>query len=267
MAVAEAARRLAGGEVIGALIGQHRRLHVEQGDIDMLAFTRTVAMGQGGQDARRRIHAGKQVDHRDADLHRLAIRLAGDAHQPAHALDHGVIAGTVGIGACLAEAGDRAIDQVGLDRLEARVIEAVFDQRAALEILDHHIGLGGEFAHLGGTLRPGEVERHRALVAVGAGEIGRDSLGLSFEPGRTPGAGVVALAGTLHLDHPGAEVAEKLRCPRSRQDAGQIKHLQVRERPAGHLLIYRGTACISCPNRTGKDRYGRLSAYRARPAS
>src|SRR5687767_15760546 len=44
----------------------------------------------------------------------------------------------------LAEAGDRAVDEPGIERREGRVIEPVSGQPADLEILDQHVGFGGE---------------------------------------------------------------------------------------------------------------------------
>ena len=52
-----------------------------------------VAMAERGEDADRREEAGEDVDERDADLLRLAVGLAGDAHQPAEGLDEQVVAG------------------------------------------------------------------------------------------------------------------------------------------------------------------------------
>ena len=57
---------------------------------------------------------------RHADLLRRAVGLAGQVHDPAHALDDEVVAGARRVGAVLAEAGDRAIDQPRVERLEAR---------------------------------------------------------------------------------------------------------------------------------------------------
>ena len=51
---------------------------------------------QRGEDRAGRVHAGEEVGHRHADLLRSAagqvVALAGDAHQPAQALDHEVVA-------------------------------------------------------------------------------------------------------------------------------------------------------------------------------
>ena len=55
-----------------------------------------------------------KVSNRDADAHRPAAGLAGDRHQPAHALRDLVDAGARRVRAALAEARDRAVDDCGL---------------------------------------------------------------------------------------------------------------------------------------------------------
>jgi hypothetical protein len=59
------------------------------------------------EDRVRGIEAGEDVGEGDAGLLRFAGRITGQVHDPAHALDDEVIAGARGIGAGLAEAGDR----------------------------------------------------------------------------------------------------------------------------------------------------------------
>ena len=66
---------------------------------------------------------GKDVGEGDADLHRLAIRLAGKMHDAAHRLDQEVVAGTRRVRPGLAESRDRAIDEARIDRPQAVVIE------------------------------------------------------------------------------------------------------------------------------------------------
>ncbi len=120
--IAPALGRLAAVEVIAAHVGQHRHLRVEQRHVDVLAFAGAVAVGQRGQHGDGGVHAGHQVGQRHAGLLRAAagqvVALAGHRHQAAHALDQEVVAGAVRVRPVLAEAGDRAVDQVGLERLQ-----------------------------------------------------------------------------------------------------------------------------------------------------
>ena len=68
--VAQAARHLAGEQVVGALVDQPGDLGVEQGDVDLLALAGGVAVPQGRQDRHGRVHAAHDVGDADADLHR-----------------------------------------------------------------------------------------------------------------------------------------------------------------------------------------------------
>ena len=53
-----------------------------------------------------------------------------------------------------------------------------------------------------------------------------------FQKRRAPAARVVAAAGTLDLDHFGAEIGEELADPRTGEDAAHVEHTQMRERAA-----------------------------------
>ena len=77
---------------------------------------------------------------------RLAVGRAGQVHEAAHALRHQVVAGARRIGAGLAEAGDRAVDQARVVAREARIVEAELGEPADLEVLDQHVGARGELA-------------------------------------------------------------------------------------------------------------------------
>src|SRR5690606_41034569 len=66
------------------------------------------------------------------------------------------------------EAGDRAVDQPRIDRLQRFVVEAVGRQAADLEVLQHHVALRRQFAYQALALGLGEVQSQRLLVAVGA---------------------------------------------------------------------------------------------------
>jgi hypothetical protein len=104
-----------------------------------------VARIERGQDGIAGIQAREHVDHGHAHLQRaaagLAIGMAGDAHQAAHGLHHQVIAGALGIRAVLAKAGDGAVHQARVQRLEALIVQTVLREAAGLEVLHHHIGL------------------------------------------------------------------------------------------------------------------------------
>ena len=239
VSVAHPARRIARHEVVGRLIGQHGRLNVEQGDVDVLALARRPRVPQGRQDGVGGVQAGEQIDDRHPDLHRLgarrAVRLAGDGHQPAHGLDHIVVARPVRVRPVLAEAGDGAIDQLRIDRRQRGVVEAVLLQPAGLEVLDHHVAGCSQTTHGLGAFRAGDVQLDRLLASVGAQEIGgvsRLAIGRGGE-GRPPVAGVVARARPLDLDHLGAQVGQRLRRPGPGQHPRQVQHAHARQRTVG----------------------------------
>ena len=130
---------LAGGEEVHALVRQHADGGIDQRGVDKAALAGALALRKRGEDADHRIDAGEDVGHRHAGAGRLAIGGAGEAHEAADALRHQVVAGARGIGAVLAEAGDRAIDQPRAVRREALVVEPEFGEPADLEVLDQHV--------------------------------------------------------------------------------------------------------------------------------
>ncbi len=192
------------------------------------------------QDGNRSVHAGGEVDHRYADTHRRALRLAIDAHQPSHALDDRVVAGIAAERTVGAEAGDAAMDEAWEAGLEHRLVPHVpFLQRAGLEVFNQNVG-GLEQAEKNlAPLRLGEIEHDAALVAIDADEIGG---GITLE-GWPPAARLIALR-RLDLDDFGTVVAEHLRAVRPAEHAREIDHLDAGEGAdacCGHVFpIQRG---------------------------
>ncbi len=118
------------------------------------------------------------------------------------------------IGPVLPEPGDRTIDDPGIDRSNAGIVEPVFGQAARLEILHQHVGLGRKLADQRRTFWAGNVDRGRALVTVGAKVIGAfagivRAIG-QLEERRSPAAGIITLARLFDLEHLGAKVGEDL---------------------------------------------------------
>ena len=93
MRVAHPARRHARDEIAHRLVGEHADLRVEERHVDMAPSPGLVAAPERGEDRDRGIDPGENVGIGDADLLRLAVRLAGQVHDAAHALDHEVVAG------------------------------------------------------------------------------------------------------------------------------------------------------------------------------
>ena len=70
-----------------------------------------VAVQERGQNALRCKHPGHQIGDHQLDALRSStrhtVRFAGDAHQPAHGLEDGVVTGPLAQRPCLTKAGDR----------------------------------------------------------------------------------------------------------------------------------------------------------------
>src|SRR6185369_15880085 len=120
----------------------------------------------GAENRIERRGAGGDVVHRDADLSRPAIGLARHAHDAAHALRDDVEAAFLPVGAGLAEAGNRRIDDARVDFLDRLVVDAELFGDARPEILDDDVGRGGEFHKYFLALRLLHVERDALLVAI-----------------------------------------------------------------------------------------------------
>ena len=129
---------------------------------------------------------------------------AGDREEAGLALDEQVVGLLVAVGAVGAVAGDVADDDLRLHRGQPVEPEAEAGGRAGRQVLHHDVGLVQHqpFQRLGavGVL---DVQRHALLGAVGPDEV----RGQPADPG-VVAAGEVAGAGTLDLDHAGAEVGE-----------------------------------------------------------
>src|SRR5512145_496272 len=88
-----------------------------------LALARGFALDQGNQDALGQEDAGAEVRDGDADADRPLSRDAGDGHQTAHALSDLVDSRAIPVWTALAEAGDAAVDQAGIDLPDRFVID------------------------------------------------------------------------------------------------------------------------------------------------
>ena len=124
-----------------------------------------------GEDADRREEPCEDVDNRDPDLLRVALRLARDAHQAAERLEQEVVAGQGGAGVA-AKPGDRAVDEPRVRLGESLVAETEAFHHPWHEVLDQHVRAERELQGLVAIARLGQVEGDRALVAVDGLEVG-----------------------------------------------------------------------------------------------
>ncbi len=200
-------------------------MDIKQRHVDKLAFTGLQRVDQCRFDRGDRIDAGKDIGDRDACLHRLPVRLAGDRHEAGHALDNIVVARESGIGTGLAEAGNRTIDQSRIDLLKALVIEPVFHQATKFEIFDQHVGGHDQPSNESLAFLSLEIGDDGTFAAIGGMVIGGRKVFpiLALDERRTPLARVVTPVRVLHLDDVSAEIGQHLPCPGAGKNAGQVR--------------------------------------------
>src|SRR5208282_6720804 len=104
---------------------------------------------------------------------------------------HLVEAGAVAVGPVLAEAGDAGIDEAGVERLQALVIDAETEFHVRAIVFHENVRLLDELLQDRDTLGVLEIEGDAALVAVDVLEVGAVAL-----PTQAP----IALR-RLDLDH------------------------------------------------------------------
>ena len=127
-----------------------------------------VTLAQRGQDADDAAEAAQDIDDRGAGAQRPALRARHIGKSAHHLRD--LVEGT----AMLVRAGEKAfqcaIDQPGVDRLQAFVAKLPFVHGAGREVLQEHVCVFDEFEKQLAPLRGFEIENHAALVGVEHGE-------------------------------------------------------------------------------------------------
>ncbi len=202
-------------ERLAPLLVQERNRHplrhgVEHGDGNLGALAAAAARDECFEDRLVGFEPGGDVDHRDADPRRR-FGPAGDRRQAGFRLNQQVVGLALGVGPALAIAGNRAADQPRIVLAQPRYGEAELGERAGLEVLHEHVGLGEHGLEQRLVVGLAEIEHHRLLAAiepdemcalavhdiiVGAGEIALRPLDL--DDART---GVGHAAGALRRRH------------------------------------------------------------------
>jgi hypothetical protein len=160
------------------------------------------------------------------------LALAGDGHQPRHALRDQVEAAAIGIRPGPPEAGDLAIDEAGIVAAQLLVAESQALHGALAVILDDNVSVDQQPAQrrLGGLLL--EVEDDAALVAVHHHEGG----GFAVDVGRQEAAAVVALR-LFHLHDVGTHVGEHQPANGTGHDMGELDDPHALYGPRGSRLL------------------------------
>ena len=204
-------RHLAADEIVHVLVGKPCDLAVEQRYLDRLAARGISPFGKRSQDRCCRVHAAHDICNRNAHFlwfAAIGVRRPGDTHQATRRLDHRVIARFVRTRATPGECRNRAVNQSRVTLPQTFGIESPTLHCSGFEVFDQDVRTTGKFPYQFLPVRMREVDRNRALVAIGGQKIGGFTLAIALEPGWTPCAGIVAAAGTLYLDDIRTVVAE-----------------------------------------------------------
>ncbi len=178
-----------------------------------------------------RLQPGAAVADLRAGDQRQAVAKAGGRSRAAGALRDVLIHLAVLVRAG-AESLDRRHDHFRIDALNLLPGKSHAIEHAGAEILHQHVAFlhqcGEDFLALGIL----GVERDRALVVVEHGEIQAVDIRLVLQLT----ARDIANAGTLDLDHVGAEPCQQLRASRSRLDVRKIENANALQRLC-HVLL------------------------------
>ena len=153
---------------------------------------------------------------------------AGQAHQPAHRLDHQVEGRKVSQRTLLPETRDRGVDDGRVHRLDGLITEAQPVHHPGTEVLQQHIGPSGELYHQVSALFGFHVDGDALLAAVEHHEVGALAI-----PVGTKGAAFVAATRHLDLDHLGTQVGQHRRAKRPRHHPREVQHTDAIQDLAG----------------------------------
>jgi hypothetical protein len=243
---AAAVRRHVLGEVPGGDHRQPRQRAVGHRDVDDLALARAVALAQRGEDREGGHHgAAAEVGDLAGRLDRRPVGVTGEPEQPDEPEVVHVVARAVAVGPVLPVAGDRAVDDAGVDLAHRLVADAEAVEDTGAKRLEHDVG----FAHRAQErLAPHvalEVQANRALAAVQRQEERGLRRVLDAVVERRPGAQVVAHSRVLDLDHVGAEVGEQQRAEAAGEQAAEVEDADAFERELRHAAARLDTPSIS----------------------
>ena len=129
----------------------------------------------------------------------------------------------------MAEAGDGAVDDAGVDGADGFVVDAEAALDVGAVVFDDDVGAFGEAHEDVAGFGFLEVEAERALVAVEVEEVARFAVA-GDAVGRALGGGL------LDFEHVGAPVAELARGGGAGAGAGEVEDEEVFEGEAGRFF-------------------------------
>jgi hypothetical protein len=217
-------RRLAGGRVLGKPLAHPEDDGLEEARGDLLPAARLPPLMERGQDRDHPVGRGAHVHDRGAGAERLAARAGHEGEAGGHLRE------LVEEGPRLRRAGEEAlegqVDDAGMHAREHVVAQAEALDGAVGEVVDDHVRARDQAQEEGPAVRRAlQIDRDRALVAVQEVEVGRGA--------RRHAPRLVALAGSLHLDHVGAQVGQEQPRRRARDDVAELEDAHACERKRG----------------------------------
>ena len=172
MAVADGLGNVTRHQVHGGHVVEQADLHIEHGNVHMLANAGALSGQQRRLNAHDREHAAAQIADGDSGAHAPARPLAGDRHAAAEALDDLIERGPLVAWAVFAESGDRASDDLRVFRGEALVVDVQAPGNAGGKVVEHHIRVAHQFIKEMEPCWRLQVDGHGTLVAIQGEKVG-----------------------------------------------------------------------------------------------
>ena len=252
--VAHGGRDVAGLDVLqgSVLSGSDHAVH--QTHVHPLPFAGNGAGVDCGKDANGYMKSAQNITQRRTGTGGLSALGTGDGHHTAHGLSQDIIARAQVVGTVAAEAGDRRIDDAGIDLLQDIIAQPQLVHHAGAVVFHHDIRFFDKLLEDLLALRGLQVQGDPLFVAVDVGKI--DAFPLTIQIFGTEGgiaAGVVTAFGDLDLDDVCAHVSQHHGAEGAGKHTGQVENGQVLQ---CHMFTHvtalhpqRGSSCASrhCP--------------------
>src|SRR3954471_17120939 len=232
MAVAVFHRRLAVDRMRDDPGGFERHHAFDLREIDELALAGQPRVDQGDENRGGTVQTADGVAEGGVAHDRWAIRITHHARQARALFQRRAIGAAIAIGAAGAERRHRHHHELWIELAQNVVAQAELRQHLDRIIVDNNVGIGqqplGEFE----PLRPRQVERDAALVAVHDAVAHRLLVQLFENIGRAAidAAPPVRILRRLDLDHVGAEIGERPRADRPGPSHREIDNTNTFER-------------------------------------